>query len=209
MIDKFLKAKHWQLFILITGVPLLFQVIMMSTMFSSIDFKTNSPSFDMFNIMKFIPIVMIISVGTFFGWFWSIAIGLQKKVPEGVTMKTKKFKIFFFIPLIYISLISIFISGMFSGISQNGLEPSGSFIGGMVGIILPLHLLSMFGIFYSMYFVAKTIKTVELQKEVSFSDFAGEFFMIWFYIIGIWIIQPKINKMIEDESNTNDTLYKM
>ena len=50
------------------------------------------------------------------------------------------------------------------------------------------------------YFVAKTYKTVELQRQVSFSDFAGEFFMIWFYPIGIWIIQPKLNKIIENES---------
>ena len=48
-----------------------------------------------------------------------------------------------------------------------------------------------------MYFVAKTLKTVELQKEVLFSDFAGEFFIVWFFPIGIWIIQPKINKIIE------------
>jgi hypothetical protein len=51
-----------------------------------------------------------------------------------------------------------------------------------------------------LYFVAKTFKTVELQREVSFSDFVGEFFMIWFYPVGIWIIQPKINKMIEEQS---------
>lgn len=41
---------------------------------------------------------------------------------------------------------------------------------------------------------AKTIKTVELQKKVTFSDFAGEFFLLWFSPIGIWILQPKINK---------------
>jgi hypothetical protein len=50
-----------------------------------------------------------------------------------------------------------------------------------------------------MYFVAKTFKTVELQKEVTFSDFIGEFFMFWFYYIGILFLQPKINKMVEDD----------
>jgi hypothetical protein len=66
----------------------------------------------------------------------------------------------------------------------------------LFGFIFILHLLSMFGIFYSLYFVAKTIKTVELQTKVSFSDFAGEFLLIWFFPIGIWVVQPKINKMI-------------
>ncbi|WP_101311729.1 hypothetical protein [Labilibaculum manganireducens] len=87
---------------------------------------------------------------------------------------------------------------MFSGAFGGEQEPSGGLIGGLVGIIVPLHLFSMFCIFYCLYFVAKTFKTVELQREVSFFDFAGEFFMIWFFPIGIWIVQPKVNKMIED-----------
>ena len=87
---------------------------------------------------------------------------------------------------------------MFSGAYEGGEVSSGGLIGGLVGIIVPLHLFSMFCIFYCLYFVAKTFKTVELQREVSFSDFAGEFFMIWFFLIGIWIVQPKVNKMIEN-----------
>ena len=202
MIERFLKAKHWQLFTLMFGIPILFQIIIIGTMFSNINSETNPDPTAMFNMMKFFPIIMILYMGIFFGWFWSIAIGLQKKVPKNIKMKTKKFKIFFFIPLVYIFSISLFVGGIFSGIMQNGTGPSGGFVGGMIGIILPLHLLSMFGIFYSMYFVAKTFKTVELQREVSFSDFAGEFFMIWFYPIGIWIIQPKINKMDEGKNTT-------
>lgn len=54
--------------------------------------------------------------------------------------------------------------------------------------------------YYIMFFVAKTIKTVELQRQVKFGDFAGEFFLILYYPIGIWIIQPKINKMMEELS---------
>ncbi len=203
MIAKFLKAKHWQLFTLMFGIPILFQLIMMGTLFLNINSQTSLNPTEIFNIMKFFPILMILYMGVFFGWFWSIAIGLQRKVPESIKMKTKKFKIFFFIPLVYILCISLFIGGLFSGIMQNGIEPSGEFVIGrlaigMFGIILPLHLVSMFGIFHSMYFVAKTFKTVELQKEVNFGDFAGEFFMIWFYFIGIWILQPKINKMAEE-----------
>jgi hypothetical protein len=55
----------------------------------------------------------------------------------------------------------------------------------------------MFGFLYSFYFVAKTFKTVELQREVAFSDFVGEFFLLLLFPIGVWIIQPKINKMID------------
>ncbi len=144
MIAKFLKAKHWQLFTLMFGIPILFQLIMMGTLFLNINSQTSLNPTEIFNIMKFFPILMILYMGVFFGWFWSIAIGLQRKVPESIKMKTMKFKIFFFIPLVYILCISLFIGGLFSGIMQNGIEPSGEFVIGrlaigMFGIILPLH----------------------------------------------------------------------
>ena len=63
----------------------------------------------------------------------------------------------------------------------------------------------MFGIFHTMYFAAKTIKCVELKRNVTFSDIAGEFFLIWFFPIGVWILQPRINKLIDgDISYTED-----
>ena len=188
MIEKFLKAKHWQIFMITFGLPFLIQIITMP-----ITISDNDPII----MMKIFPIIMIIFISGFFGWFWSIGVGLQSKIPSDVTMKVKKFKIFLIIPLIYMFLILIFMGSIISGTFENGQEPSEGMIVGMIGIIFPLHFFSMFCIFYCLYFVAKTFKTVELQREVAFSDFAGEFFMIWFFPIGIWIIQPKVNKMIE------------
>lgn len=198
MINRFLKAKHWQLFILTFGLPIIFQIVIMSSMLSSFVTQTNPNPAMMSNYMKFFPIIMILFMAIFFGWFWSVAIGLQKKVPENITMKVKKVKIFFFIPMVYMLFIIIFMAFAMNGLINSETEPDVRLFGSMFAIIIPLHLFSMFCIFYSLYFVAKTFKTVELQREVKFSDFAGEFFMIWFYPIGIWIVQPKINKMIEE-----------
>ncbi len=64
-------------------------------------------------IMKVMPIIMILFIGAFFAWFWAIAIGLQHKVPSEVKMKVKKFKVFFFIPLIYIVLLLGFMALVF------------------------------------------------------------------------------------------------
>lgn len=188
MIEKFLKAKHWQIFMVTFGLPFLIQIIMMPMTIIG-----NDPTI----MMNVFPVIMILFMGGFLGWFWSIGVGLQIKVPNDVKMKVKKFKVFLIIPLIYMLFISISMGSMFNG-AFSGQEPSSGMIGSMVGIIVPLHLFSMFCIFYCLYFVAKTFKTVELQREVTFSDFAGEFFMIWFFPIGIWIVQPKVNKMIED-----------
>ena len=191
MIEKFLKAKHWQIFVALLGLPFLLELILMP-----IFIESDRPAY----MDKFIPLIMILFAGGLIGWLWSVAIGLQKKIPSGIKMKVRKFKIFLIIPLVYISVITILISAVFGGLIHNGSEPSVAMIGVFFVIILPLHLLSMFGMFYSLYFVAKTFKTVELQREVTFSDFAGEFFLFWFFPIGIWVIQPKINNMIMTES---------
>ena len=198
---RFLRAKHWQLFLLTFGIPMIFQFIMMGTMFASIGSGAPPDPTTFFSFFSVFPVLMIIFVGTFFGWFWSIAIGLQNKIPANIKMKTGLFKIFFFIPITYMLLFSIGIATAMtglSGMSSRGEEPNIGLVLGSMAIIIPLHLFSMFCIFYCLYFVSKTFKTVELQRETTFSDFAGEFFLIWFYPIGIWIIQPKINKMVDE-----------
>lgn len=200
--ERFLKAKHWQLFLLTFGIPMIFQFIMMAMIFANIGKDANpDPSF-ITNYFIILPIMMIVFSFVFFGWFWAIAIGLQSKVPANVKMKTKKFKIFFFIPMTYMLLISLSIGIAMRGGQHYENGDNLGLMGGLVAFIVPIHLFSMFCIFYSLYFVAKTFKTVELQRETAFSDFAGEFFMIWFYPIGIWIIQPKVNKMAEGVSTS-------
>jgi hypothetical protein len=179
-----LKIKHWQLFLILFGLPFGFQIIFISSMIGGhSDF--------LFNYFIFFPFLMVLYIAIFFGWFWSIAVGLQYKVPADVKMKVGRFKIFFFTPLIYILFIVGF---MFIGFGT-GHQPHP----GIFALIVPLHLFSMFCMFHNLYFVSKTIKTIELQREVIFSDFAGEFFLIWFFPIGIWFIQPKLNKFAEND----------
>jgi hypothetical protein len=212
MIDIFLKAKHWQLFLVMIGIPIAFQFYSFSKIWeiqSSSEPKLGNEGFsevlneqfiqnEQFTQFAFFTYVMIFCGLVFFGWFWSIAIGLQKNISPDIKMKVKKFKILFFIPLGYFLLLMLYMDGLFSGMPNSGFLNSGW----IVAIILPLHLFSMFCIFYSMYFVAKTIKTVELQRKVGFGDFAGDFFLLWFYFIGIWIIQPKVNRFYGKENTT-------
>jgi putative effector of murein hydrolase LrgA (UPF0299 family) len=91
------------------------------------------------------------------------------------------------------------------GIST-GDNAIGGIIGNMLFLVIPLHLFSMFCMFYQLYFVSKTIKTAELKRKVTFSDYLGEFFMIWFFPIGIWIIQPKINRLFSAESTKDNNV---
>lgn len=181
---KLLTLKHWQLFLLIIGIPIIFEFVAIGFIISSRD-----PTI----MIYFFPILMILFTGVFFGWFYALGTNLHKKLPNTAPMNLKKFKIFLFIPAVYILLICVFMTTTFSGISQPA-----SFNPAIFGaIIVPVHLFSMFCIFYCMYFNAKALKTVELQRPLTFSDYAGEFFLIWFFPIGVWIIQPRINRLFD------------
>ena len=188
---KFLTLKHWQLFGLLMGLPMVFQFITIGSVILS-----NDPT----TMFYFFPIMMILFIGLFFGWFYALGTNLHKKLPQTANMNLTHFKIFLLIPVVYMLLISVFMAGMFSNITSGGQPDPAIF-----ALIIPLHLFSMSCIFYCLYFNAKALKTVEWQKPVTFSDFAGEFFLIWFFPIGIWIIQPRINQLfdtnIENDNN--------
>ncbi len=209
MIEKILKAKHWQIFTLMVGLPVLIGISTLVIIGMNLNFESVNPDLkNMLSVFAVFPIIMILYTSIFFVWLWSIAMGLQKKMPENVKMKTRTFKVLFFIPFTYIILISIFMGGEVYGFLniENIIEPSEKLITLFIGLMLVIHLFSMFCIFYLLYFTSKTIKTVELQREAELGDYILEFILLWFYIIGIWIIQPKINKLFEQSNSANSLL---
>jgi hypothetical protein len=166
------------------GIPIIFEI---AGMFETISSRAPAIMFATF------PLSMILFMGVFFGWLYALGANLNKKLPNAVKMSLIKFQWFIFIPLVYMTFICVFIFGLFKHISGGG-QPNLS----IFAIIVPLHLFSMYCIFYCLYFVAKSLKAVELQRTVTFDDYAGEFFLIWFFPIGVWILQPRINKILDN-----------
>jgi hypothetical protein len=57
---------------------------------------------------------------------------------------------------------------------------------GLIGFISGIKLIN---------FSAKAYKQFDTKKELKFEDYSTEFFIILIMIIGIWIIQPKLNEI--------------
>jgi hypothetical protein len=182
----FLRIKHWQLFTLLFGLPFFFQIGVMVSVASS-----HNPSL----VFKFFPWMMIFFIAPLFSWMYVLGINLNKKLPDTVKMNVVLFKWFFFIPVIYIVYFCILIYRIFNAFFVLSNPSDAISFAHFFILIFPIHLFSMFCIFYCNYFIAKCLKAVELQKQVTFSDYAGEFFLLWFFPIGVWLIQPKINKI--------------
>ncbi|MDA3823787.1 MAG: hypothetical protein PF450_14415 [Bacteroidales bacterium] len=211
MIERLLKAKHWQLFLLVFGLPFVFYIGWMISFVSGIvdssmdNFSSDYP-IELFNKMTILLVLMLIPIGIKYAWFWSMGMGLQKKLPHEMTMKTNRFRVFFIIPIVFMLFYYLFLSLFFGDTewidhleSIEEIQNIGMIVLGFFFFIL-LSLFVTFCTFYQYWFKAKTIKSSVLKKEAVFSDFVGEFFLLWFYPIGVWILQPMINKLVEDKT---------
>lgn len=173
----FLTLKHWQLFLLLFGLTF---ALMIATR------TVESMKGYVGGLSPYDTGVMILYCALLLGWFYSLAVNLHKRLPPQAGMSLTRFRIMFFFPLVF------FGSGFL-------LRPTESDSAALALLIVLGSFFSMYCIFYVIYFIAKEIKTVELQQRVTFGDYAGEFFGLWFSPIGIWYIQPKINNLFTNK----------
>jgi len=136
--------------------------------------------------------MVVLTIGAL-GWVWAISVDLHEKLLPNIPLNITYFKIIFSIPIVYSLIMTCWISYI---ILRGG--PSLDYSMGLfIGVILILHMISMICIVLGIRFAAKTLKSVELGRHARFNDYVGEFFLIWFSIIGVWILQPRINKLTE------------
>lgn len=132
-----------------------------------------------------------------FFWQWALVTGLQIKLPETLRINTLGFKLILLFPLLYFAGLTLYVFRMMTDIFTNGTVPD-------LGILIPvifLEIPAIFCLFAASFISAKNLKKTELQRPVGFSDFITEFLLILFFPIGVWILQPRVNKLFEDPGN--------
>lgn len=68
-----------------------------------------------------------------------------------------------------------------------------------MALVFPFHLLAMVAVFYVLAFAARNIIMAERQSEVSFFDYSGPFFLMWFFPVGVWFVQPRVNRLVSSQ----------
>lgn len=192
----FLRAPHWKIFLIQLSPALLIPVILL-IFFASSGFDDFEPA--NLSILILIPLLIIGMVAFQLSYLWSIGNKLQPLLPEGVSMDPKYFNIALAVPLAGVVIIMMAVAVTILTADENFMEPEPFFGLSFVFIIFYMLfvLLAMFSGFYQIYFLAKLVKTLELQREVRFEEYLLECVLFWFYIVGLWIIQPKINEYVE------------
>jgi len=165
-----LRLKHWQLFLLTIGLPILANIFGVSG-------HGQPGTIDM--------IIGSVTVSGVFGWIWSIANVLHKKLPDRERFKLWIFRISFVIALTV--LIWVFRTAEKNTMTDDELS--------IILFFTPIYLGLMI---FVVLFAAKTLKTVELGRPTNITEYGAEAFLIWMIPIGVWFIQPRLNELTND-----------
>lgn len=169
----FLRLRHWLIFLLTYGVfVIVYSLLFISDRFLSLAIDTGS-------LLR--SVLLIHAISLVFANFWKYAIGTRLHQKQHYN----SFLLLIFRWILY--FITLFDAARFVVFPAIGYD-DGSF-GQLVTII------SLAGSIYCAYFNARMLNAVELQRDISFKDLLGDFFAFIFYPIGVWWLQPRVNKI--------------
>ena len=176
--NQLLRIPRWGLFLLIIGIPIMgfpftiFGVVMGSTVLISVIYF----------------LILLVPSAIFVLWLYSVGTVLFREL-EPVERRILNYTLFrynLFFLLGYVVLLYIF---MFLTFDSEVLYRF---------IFLPLHLYAIFSLLYGINFDARVLSMVEREGS-DFEDYFGNIFLFWFFPIGLWIVQPKMNNLVRDD----------
>lgn len=177
----FVRAKHWQIFLLLVGVFVALDILFRG------GFMLGSPSPEQSTInILLVGTLAALSGWCFLLWLWFLGSYLNSLAPAPLRRKLGFLFFTIFYSAVYIfASIALFFS----------LNPK------LTLFTIPLHLLALFCMYSNLYFVAESLKIAETGISASFFDCLGPFLLLWFYPVGIWFIQPRVNHLYAAHQN--------
>ncbi len=114
-------------------------------------------------------------------WIYSVVVELNKKISINKELIKITLIALLAYPAVYIPVgLTFLISGKAD-----------------MNTLMPFHILAMLCIFSLMALTALTIVRFERAEKLQQSNVIGLFFGLWFFIFGIWHIQPKLNEYVK------------
>lgn len=126
-------------------------------------------------------VLNMLGIQLYFFWILGLGMTLTSVAEEKVIAKRLVFIVNAIILLATGFIVSVFF--------EEGYE-SNSFFGFLLGVYL------LYAIIQFSSYPAKILKSIEIGEEARFSNYFGYFLMFIFWPFGIWLIQPKLNKLL-------------
>ncbi len=175
-----LRLTHWQLFLATTGSLTLAETL------GDADSRLG----------KTIEITAgLMAVGILFGWIWAITNCLHSKLPNPKEMKLWIFRPLFFMALTILVLM-LWLFKFNQSTTQNELP---------VALLLLAAVTYLALMAFTVLFAAKTLKSVEMSRSTTIDEYGDYAFLIWMIPIGVWFLQPRLNKLTDKETLTGST----
>ena len=143
---------------------------------------------DLFSIARVVTLqisvyLSVITLIFFFSWIIVIGIHLNKTPDNPHHFRT---------PVLIFAVLCAMIS--YIELNFERLENEGLYSPNYFSMLLPLF--ASFGISYTFYNVPKSLKSIELGRKAMFSEWIIDALLLFAFPIGVWFIQPKLNKIL-------------
>lgn len=167
------------MFLLVVGIPVVIQII------QNILFITSRGT----AYPAGLELLLIIPVLIFYGWIGAVGSAFSRN-SFPVQMPRKKFSLSLWVSC----LVSIFLFIYFWAYPLF-LDSAGDEEIIPITVIGLMVFISLSTLFYCLSFMARSIVQQERESSIHSSDFFGEFVMAVFFPVGIWLLQPRINRL--------------
>jgi len=224
--DTLLRAKHWQIFLLAFGIPWLLMFIIIG--FGLADFlsmlKANPDPEDMAIVMSdfmssmtigILPVTLL-STTVAYGWMYAV----NKRISPMALNEYKPNQFYVSLAIACIVLFTLLnavityymYTNVLNGIGQIDVFETAPF-GDMTPLMIGVYVISILATFvnlglliYVCYQLARGIKSAEVQRLLRSDETIAPFFFLFFLFVGIWFLQPIINKLHEEGPGGGDNL---
>ncbi|MXV14323.1 hypothetical protein [Hufsiella ginkgonis] len=134
-------------------------------------------------------VIRIVGIVLYFLWPFLVGNGLYHYLPERIELNYNLF-------VINSGLwLTIYLAAMIISDGQ-GITFTGVYV------------LLMFYVIYAVLnylaFPAQLLKSLEVGKKARLSDYIGDFFLVAFLPIGIWFLQSRVNKIVDNQASYNE-----
>lgn len=151
------------------------------------------------------------------GWWYTVSTKLKRYLPTGTNLKPGRFKVAFIIVCAYLVLGFLAQYFLFHGFVDLGREMAANIEAGTdpdfikedgflakllfsIGLFVLMGTMGIIAMGYCAYYTGKTLRCIELQKPQQGSAILGYAVLSYFLMIGVWVLQPKIRRLVETGS---------
>lgn len=189
--ELFVKAKHWHLFLIVIGIPFVLSMIANLLALSRTVDAEGVYHQDIGVPMVFLPWL------AYYLWIWSAGMILGRYVKPADAHPVLFSWGLALSAVLSFGLLLYFILQTPSGGDNLNEVPVSQTSGAFYAALVLTTFISLSLLFLCLSHVAKTLVRAERKSSIRSADYFGEFIMALFFPIGIWLLQPRINALVE------------